>query len=59
MEDTILKFEFSIQETNTILTALQELPAKIANPLSTKIQQQAQPQLPKPEAEQPSLEVVK
>ena len=49
MENTILKFEFTIQETNTILTALQELPARIANPLSSKIQQEAQLQLPKSE----------
>jgi hypothetical protein len=59
MENTLLKFEFTLQEANSILAGLQELPAKIANPLSAKIRQQAEPQLPKPEAEPPSLEVVK
>lgn len=44
-----LKFDFSIDETNVILAALQELPAKMCNPLTQKIQQQAQPQLPQGE----------
>ena len=59
MENTELTFTFTVQEANTLLMALQELPAKIANPLTAKIQQQAQPQLPQPEAEAPSLEIVK
>jgi len=59
MENTELTFTFTIQEANTLLMALQEIPAKVANPLTAKIQQQAQPQLPKPESEAPSLEVVK
>ena len=59
MENTELNFTFTIQEANTLLMALQEIPAKVANPLTAKIQQQAQPQLPKPESEAPSLEVVK
>ncbi len=59
MENTELTFTFTVQEANTLLMALQEMPAKVANPLTAKIQQQAQPQLPKPEAEAPSLEVVK
>lgn len=60
MEKELLKFEFSVEEANTILMALQEMPAKIANPLSAKIQQQAKPQLPQPESqEQPNLELVK
>jgi hypothetical protein len=53
-----LTFTLTIDEANAILAALQELPAKVANPLTAKLQQQAQPQLPKPE-ESPSLEVVK
>jgi hypothetical protein len=53
-----LTFTITIDEANAILAALQELPAKVANPLTAKLQQQAQPQLPKPE-ESPSLEVVK
>lgn len=48
--NTELTLNLSIEETNIILNALQELPAKIANPLTAKIQQQAQQQLPKPEA---------
>ena len=59
MENTELNFTFTVQEANTLLMALQEIPAKVANPLTAKIQQQAQPQLPKPESEAPSLEVVK
>ena len=46
MENTELTFTFTIQEANTLLMALQEIPAKVANPLTAKIQQQAQPQLP-------------
>lgn len=49
-KDTILKLDLSIEEINHILEGLQELPGKICNPLSAKIQQQAQKQLP--EAEQ-------
>ena len=59
MENIELTFTFTVQEANTLLMALQEMPAKVANPLTAKIQQQAQPQLPKPENEAPNLEVVK
>lgn len=48
-KDTILKLELSIEEINNILQGLQELPGKICNPLSLKIQQQADQQLPKTE----------
>jgi len=41
-----LTFEFTIEEVNHILAGLQELPAKICNPLSQGIQKQAAPQLP-------------
>lgn len=44
-----LNFKFTVEETNVILAALQELPAKLCNPMSQKIQMQAQPQLPQPE----------
>ena len=55
-----LTFTFTVQEANNILAALQEMPAKIANPLSAKIQQQARPQLPQPEQDdQPNLELVR
>jgi len=41
--------ELSVDEVNCILAGLQELPAKIANPLSQKIHDQAQQQMPKQE----------
>ena len=50
-KDTILKFELSVEEINNVLAGLQELPGKICNPLSLKIQQQASQQLPKEAAE--------
>ena len=42
-----MEFQFTLteQEANTVLAALQELPAKICNPLSQKLQMQAQTQL--------------
>ena len=39
--------DLSVDEVNAILAGLQELPAKIANPLSQKIREQAEAQLPK------------
>ena len=44
--------DLSVDEINCILAALQELPAKIANPLSQKVKEQAEAQLPKQEAPQ-------
>ena len=41
--------DFSIDEVNAILAALQELPAKVCNPVTQKIRQQAEAQLPQPE----------
>jgi len=58
MENKELTFIFTLQEANTLLMALQEMPAKVANPLTAKIQQQAKPQLPQAD-ESPNLEVVK
>jgi hypothetical protein len=50
MTTTIFTFtDISMDEANLILAALQELPAKVANPLTQKLQQQAQSQLPKDE----------
>jgi hypothetical protein len=49
MNDIELKFTLTYSEANAILAGLQELPAKIANPIIQKMQQQAQTQLPKPE----------
>jgi predicted DNA-binding transcriptional regulator YafY len=37
-------FTFTEQEANAILNAIQELPAKVANPLTQKIRDQAQQQ---------------
>lgn len=41
----VFTFTLTLDEANTILTALQEIPAKLANPLSKKIAEQAQPQV--------------
>jgi hypothetical protein len=49
MENTILKFEFTIEEANIILAGLQELPAKVCYPLTQKLQLQAKDQLPRAE----------
>ena len=54
-----IKLELSIEEVNGILAGLGELPSKTgAWNLIMKIQQQAQPQLPKeePKAEEPKVE---
>ena len=52
MNETIINLtNLSIQEVNFILAGMQELPAKIANPLSQKIREQAESQLPKQEQE--------
>ena len=42
-----LIFKVTIEEANTILAGLQELPAKKCNPLTLKLQDQAKDQLPK------------
>jgi hypothetical protein len=47
-----LKFNLSdltLDEVNAILAGLQELPGKICNPVSQKIRQQAEAQIPKQE----------
>jgi hypothetical protein len=41
--------DFSVDEVNAILAALQELPGKICNPITQKIRLQAEAQLPKQE----------
>lgn len=43
-------FVLSLNETNAILAAIQELPAKVANPISDKIKAQAQEQIAKLQA---------
>ena len=44
-KDTKLKLEVTVEEANLIIAGLQELPAKLANPLTQKIQEQAKSQL--------------
>ena len=38
-------FTLNLEEANIILAALQEIPAKVCNPLSEKIKNQAQEQI--------------
>jgi len=50
MDISETKFTFTdltMEEANAILAGLQELPAKICNPLTIKLQAQAREQLPK------------
>jgi hypothetical protein len=60
-----LVLKLTVNEINSILISLQELPAKISNPLTRKIQVQANEQLEELNKEEsdkdstPSLEVVK
>jgi hypothetical protein len=54
-KDTVLKLELTIEEINNILSGLQELSAKICNPLTVKIQKQANEQLPKTETPQEEI----
>jgi hypothetical protein len=44
-ENPDLTFTLNLNEANMVLAALQELPAKVANPLSQKITEQAQKQI--------------
>ena len=55
MTTETLTFTFTnitMDEANLILAGLQELPAKVANPLTQKIQVQAKSQLPQEPAPQ-------
>jgi hypothetical protein len=45
-----INLTLTVDETNAILAALQELPAKLCNPLTKKIVEQAEPQV-KPSTE--------
>jgi len=47
MNDLELTFKITFDEANLILAGLQELPAKVCNPLTQKLQLQAKDQLPK------------
>lgn len=53
-ENPDLHFTFTMQEANAILAALQELPAKVSNPISQKMTEQAQVQIEKIKAEMAS-----
>lgn len=44
-ENPTLTFELNLNEANAVLAALQELPAKVCNPLSEKITTQAKAQI--------------
>jgi len=46
-KDTLITLTVTVEEANTLLAGLQELPAKKANPLTNKLVKQAQEQLPK------------
>jgi len=48
-EEIKLNFELTMDEANMILAAIQELPAKVANPLTQKLQLQGKAQLPETE----------
>lgn len=45
-----MEFTFTVteQEANMLIAGLQELPAKVANPLTRKLQEQAQGQMKPP-----------
>jgi len=45
MNNTEFNFKITYDEANLILAGLQELPAKVANPLTQKLQEQAKQQL--------------
>lgn len=45
----IIILQLNIEEVNTVISGLQELPAKVCNPLTNKIVKQAQEQLPQDE----------
>lgn len=44
-QNPIFTFVLNLEEANAILAGLQELPAKICNPISDKLKAQAQEQL--------------
>jgi hypothetical protein len=51
MNQTFTIQELTLNEVNAILASIQELPAKVANPLTEKIRAQAMAQVAKFEAE--------
>lgn len=56
-QNTEFTLTLTLNETNLVLAGLQELPARVANPLTTKIKMQAETQvaeLQRAVAEQPA-----
>lgn len=53
-ENPDLTFTLNLNEANAVLAALQELPAKVANPISQKMTEQAQEQIKMLQAQNPS-----
>jgi hypothetical protein len=53
-ENPELTFTLNLNEANMVLAALQELPAKVANPLSQKITEQAKAQIATMQAQNPA-----
>ena len=51
--NTEITLTLTIEEANIVLAGLQELPGKVCNPITQKIQQQAQTQLA-PKVETPA-----
>ena len=49
MNDIKINLELTLDEVNALLVALQELPAKVCNPITAKIREQGEAQLPKQE----------
>jgi hypothetical protein len=58
-QNPTFNFEINLEEANLILAALQELPAKLCNPLSDKIKAQAQEQIAALQTATPEPEVEK
>lgn len=50
-QNFLFKIELTLDELNAVLIGIQEIPAKIANPLDKKIRDQAQAQVAAQNAE--------
>jgi len=58
-ENPTFTFTFDLNEANAILAALQELPAKVCNPISDKLKAQAQQQITAMQGVEQTAEVEK
>ena len=56
-ENPTFTFTFDLNEANSILAALQELPGKVCNPISDKLKAQAQAQIAEMQALEKQSEV--